>query len=166
VYWETGLSASVGVAVGLAGFSGIIAALRAGGGTWSENDRVNLEALLGASGFAILFSLLPFVVFEFLPPRIAWKTLSFIYAGVFVMIPIVRLAQFRRGVLSGRITGRITLATLPMVAVLLVNGWWLGMAWPYLLIVLSQLVRAFVSFALLLRPGNVSVEGTSFDGRH
>jgi hypothetical protein len=160
MYWETALSASVGVAVGLAGFSGIIAALRSGGGTRSENDRVNLEALLGASGFAILFSLLPFVVLEFLPPRIAWKTL------IFVLIPIVRLAEFRRGVLSGRITGRIALATLPMIAVLMVNGWWLGVAWPYVVIVLAQLVRAFLSFVLLLRPSNVRVEGTSLDGRH
>jgi hypothetical protein len=166
MYWETALSASVGVAVGLAGFSGIIAALRSGGGTRSENDRVNLEALLGASGFAILFSLLPFVVLEFLPPRIAWKTLSFVYAGIFVLIPIVRLAEFRRGVLSGRITGRIALATLPMIAVLMVNGWWLGVAWPYVVIVLAQLVRAFLSFVLLLRPSNVRVEGTSLDGRH
>lgn len=61
MYWESALSSCVQVDW-VDRFSGMIAALRLGSDTWAETDRVNLEILLGASGFATLFSLLPYVV--------------------------------------------------------------------------------------------------------
>jgi hypothetical protein len=137
-----------------AGFSGVIAALRAGRGTWSEVDSVNLQVLLGASGFAILFSLLPFVALEFLPGNLAWHVLSVVYACVFIGISGFRLREFRRGKLSKRTASRLLPETLSIALVLISNGLLLGASWPYVAVVIWQLARAFLSFAQLLRPGS------------
>jgi hypothetical protein len=153
MYWESALSSCVQVAIGLTGFSGIIAALRLGSDTWTEADRVNLEILLGASGFATLFSLVPFVALDFLPPKLAWNILSFVYASVFVGILSYRVAEFRRGKLSRQTINRIIVGTLPIVFVLGVNGWLVGASWLYVAVVVGQLVRAFLSFVQLLRAG-------------
>ena len=151
MYWESALSSTVEVGIGLVGFSGIIAALRAGRGTWSEADRLSLQILLGASGWAILFSLIPFVALDFLPSGVAWNVLSFVYAAVFVSIASFRLLEFRSRNLSKQAVARIVLATGSAALVLVANGCLLGAAWIYVCVVIWQLWNAFRSFVQLLQ---------------
>ena len=155
MYWQLALSSAVQVGIGLAGFSGIIAALRSGQATWNERDRLNLQVLLGASGWSILFSLIPFVALEFLPSGIAWNVLSFVYATIFVGIAGLRVTQFRRGTISGSLLRRIIPQMAALALILVANGLFLGASWPYVGVVIWQLVNAFLSFARLLLPGSI-----------
>jgi len=151
MYWESALSSTAQVGIGLAGFSGVVAALRIGRDSWSETDQLNLQVLLGASGWAILFSLIPFAAMEFLPDRIAWNILSCIYALVFFAISTFRIIQYRQGDISGSLARRVMIGTAPMAILLLTNAVLLGNAWPYVTIVIWQLINAFLAFVRLFR---------------
>ena len=59
------LSSSIEVAIGIAGFGGIIAAIRQRDvNAWSARDRITLQALFGVSVVAIVFSMLPGILRE------------------------------------------------------------------------------------------------------
>jgi hypothetical protein len=152
VNWESALSSCVQVGIGLTGFSGIIAALRSGADRWTQEDRVGFEILLGASGWATLFSLVPFVALDFLPAEGAWNDLSFAYASLFVGIGAYRFIEYRRGRLTRANVVRFVVAAPPIAALLVANGIWFGTAWVYVAVVMYQLIVAFLSFVRLFQP--------------
>ena len=151
MYWESALSSTAQVGIGLAGFSGVVAALRSGRDSWSESDQLNLQVLLGASGWSILFSLIPLALLDVLPSRISWNILSCIYFVVFVGISVFRIIQYRRGGISKGLMRRVLIGTTPIAILLLANGVFVGAAWPYVVVAISQLVSAFLAFVRLLR---------------
>jgi len=149
MYWESALSSTAQVGIGLAGFAGVVAALRSGRDSWSEADQLNLQVLLGASGWAILFSLIPFALLDVLPTRIAWNIMSSIYALVFVGISTFRIIQYRQGKISGGLARRVLIGTGPMAILLLTNGVLVGSAWLYVAVIIWQLINAFLAFVRL-----------------
>ena len=151
MYWESALSSAAQVGIGLAGFSGVVAALRSERDSWSESDQLNLQVLLGASGWAILFSLIPFAALDLLPTRIAWNVLSAIYLMVFLGISTFRVIQYRRGGISKGLMRRVLIGTAPIAILLLANSVVVGVPWPYVAVVVWQLVNAFLAFVRLLR---------------
>lgn len=150
MYWESALSSTAQIGIGLAGFSGVVAALRSVRASWGESDQANLQVLLGASGWSILFSLIPFVALDVLPNHIAWNILSCIYLVVFVGISAFRIVQYRRGGISKGLVRRVLIGTVPIALLLFANGVFLGAVWPYVAVVIWQLVNAFTAFARLL----------------
>ena len=65
MYWESALSSAAEIGIGIAGFSGIFAAIsRRNFNGWSAAHSVLLDVLLAASVGAIFASLLPFLLFE------------------------------------------------------------------------------------------------------
>jgi hypothetical protein len=92
--WEAALGSVIEVAVGIAGFSGIVAAVgRRREGQWDPMDQLLLRVLLLASGIAILFSFLPFTLIELMEPRLVWRILSGLLAAWVLGIAIIRTRQ-------------------------------------------------------------------------
>ena len=57
MYWNEALGAAIEVAIAIAGFSGIVAAVgRRGAGDWTSIDQLRLRVLLTASGSAGAFA--------------------------------------------------------------------------------------------------------------
>ena len=74
VQWESALGSAIEVAIAIAGFSGIVAAVgRRAAGSWTDSDQLNLRILLTASGATIFFAFLPFLLIGPLDPPVAWR---------------------------------------------------------------------------------------------
>ena len=148
------LSSLVEVAVGLAGFAGIITAIRQRNvASWSPRDRVLLQALFGSSAAAIAFGIAPGILAEahFSPHRI-WRAGSTALLVWFAVIPVIRERQMRKQGLSA-LTSTMGLATLLWVlllALLQAFNLYRPTPWPYLVGVAGLLSTGFVFFFQLI----------------
>lgn len=151
------LSSAVEVAVGIAGFAGIVAAIRQRDvGTWSARDRITLQALFGSSGVAIVLGVLPGVLQEAgIPPIEVWRTGSAGLAACMTLLGLFRARQIRtHGISLFRERYYLVIG----VAGLCVGGLQCfnlirGASWPYLVGVLWLLTLGFALFLILLfRP--------------
>jgi hypothetical protein len=148
---EAFLTSIVEVAIGLAGFAGIIAAVRQGRvSRWPLASRLLLEMLLVGSASAIGFALLPFVLAEAqIPePRIWW------IGSVAILIwqsslAVFRTVQFRRGGEVRRMSPVVLIWLVGIISTQVLNLF-LSTAWPYLIGVLGFLGNAFFFFWMLL----------------
>jgi hypothetical protein len=148
--------AQLGVA--LAGFSGIVVVLGARAtGEWSPRERRLLSILLGGSGAAILWSLLPLLLLASqLPERRVWLLSS----GSWIITQVPVLAVRTRQVAQDRDARSqergfvifVFLSGVTALAVQLVNLLWLGLAWPHLAAVTWHLALSFLVFVRLLQP--------------
>jgi len=136
---ESFLSSAVEAAVGMAGFAGIVAAIRHRDiATWSHADRLLLRMLLVAAAMAITFALLPAVLAEAgLPAPTIWRTGSLSLMLWQIAIAARRSLQFRARrlalpfsrLLYAWVAGIISAQTLNL---------FLGASWPYLLGIFSS----------------------------
>lgn len=151
------LSSAVEVAIGIAGFAGIVAAIRQRDvGAWSARDRITLQALLGSSGVAIVSGVLPGVLREALIPQVhVWRTGSAWLIVCFVFFALLRTRQMRTHGLTpfqDRYYLFMVGAAL-FVAALQCFNLIRGVSWPYLVAVVWLLMFGFALFLILLfRP--------------
>jgi hypothetical protein len=147
------LDSIIEVAIGLAGFSGIIAAVgQRNPGGWGAADQLRLEILLTASGAALVFAFLPFVLAGFMNDPLVWRCSSAVVALWTGGISIFRLRQASSvgidnafGLRSWRLGLQATI-----VLMLIGNVLWWASASLYVLGVLWGLYVAFMTFVRLL----------------
>ena len=137
----------------MAGFSGIVAAVgRRGSGHWTEVDQLRLRILLTASGVALLFAFLPFVLVDLIDPSLMWRLASGLLAAHTIFITACRFRQASVAGIRAAIGFqwfRMT-AVVIVVSMLLVNAFWLASSSLYILGVLWGLFVAFLMFVSLL----------------
>ena len=153
--WDGALTATIEVAIGIAGFAGIVAAIgRREQTRWSVTQQLQLQMLLTASASAGLFGFLPFLLLNLgLDSNIGWQIGSGLQLTWFVSILLFRQRQARRvGVPILGLLGRRWMAVYSLVAIALqiINVGWLGAFWPYMAGLLLQLATGFWSFVALL----------------
>jgi hypothetical protein len=144
--------------VTLAGFSGIVVVLGArAAGQWSSREQQLLTILLGASGSAILWSILPLLLLAAeLPERRVWLVSSGIWCINQAAVLVVRVRGLAQDP-DARTQERswvifAFLGSITALAIQLANLIWLGVAWPHLTAVVWQLVLSFLVFVRLLKP--------------
>ncbi len=153
MHWDSALGASIEVAIAIAEFAGIVAAVgRRNPGGWTAGDQIRLRILLTASAVAGLFAFLPFVLFEAgLAPTLAWRVGSGAQAAWLVGIMGYRA---RQSSLAGASTtlplARIVLLGAVIVVGLLFNAAYLAQSWIYIVGVIFQLGVGFWAFVGLL----------------
>ena len=148
---ESVLSSIVEVAIGIAGFAGIIAAVRQGRITrWSPEPRLLLEMLLTASALAIVFALLPGIVMEAGFSRDAtWRTGSSLILVSQLGLGVFRTRQFRLAGFDARPPIHMMVWYTPIVLLQAANVA-LGTSWLYLLGVIGVVGNGFFFFLRLL----------------
>ena len=151
MYWESALSLSVEVSIGIAGFSGVIAVLKSGQTDLTEEERVAFEVLMGASGWTMLFGIIPLVLADSITDDLLWRVCSALYAISWIAIAVSRLVEYRRGRISKAAAFPIMVVASLITSLLLTNTIWLGVYWLYLGVIILQLTNAFVMFFRLLR---------------
>ena len=152
--WDSALGSVIEVAVGIAGFSGIVAAVgRRREGRWDPMDQLLLRVLLLATGIAILFAFLPFTMIELMEPRLVWRILSGLLAAWVLGIAIIRT---RQGAQLGAVrkvglgNPFLLIGAGFVFSVLLANALWFGKSSLYVVGVLWQVAIAFIAFVYLL----------------
>lgn len=152
--WDSALGSIIEVAIALAGFAGIVAAVgRRGAGQWSAADQLLLRVLLLSSGAAIIFAFLPFILVELLEPATLWRVLSSLLALWLTVVAILRTRQSRSHGITQVLDLRLKYfigCGLAVIVVLVTNVVWLGSASLYLVGLLWQVTISFVSFVTLL----------------
>jgi len=144
------------IAVAIAGFSGIAAALRHGTSrTWPVEDRDRFVDLVAHSGIALFASLVPlmFAYKSGISPDL-WSISSFLWAG-FATVGIT-LTMMRARV-HGRSPKGFRGVLIPLIftgilALQLYNGFLLQEFWPYLGGLVTNLGFAFTQFMALAIP--------------
>ncbi len=158
---EPFLSSVIEIGIGMAGFAGIIAAIRQRDvSSWDPHDRVLLQMLFTASAAAILFSLLPTLLAEGgLATATTWRVGSLVLVAWFIGAPAYRFYQARQpGVRF--VIARGIMAMLVPILVLQIANLFLGASWPYLVGVTAILVNGFVTFIALLFSERVNATTT------
>jgi len=148
----------VEVAIGMAGFAGIVAAIRHRDiASWAGEDRILLRMLLVASGMSISFAMLPAILDDAgFTESSVWRIGSVSLLVWQIGIAVHRSRQFRA--LGANPLPRLIFLWVAGILVLQALNIVLGTAWPYLLGIYGLLVNAFAFFMILLL-------GRSRDGR-
>lgn len=153
---ESALIVVAEIAVAIAGFSGIAAALRHGNApNWPAGDRERFIQLVSQSGIALFASLTPLIFAhkDGLGPEL-WSGSSFYWAG-FGSIGIG--LSLARGTSGGDLRQRVESVVILslfacMVLFQLYNGLVLKSFWPYLTGLVINLAFAFYQFMALAIP--------------
>ena len=148
MHWESVLSSTIEAAIGIAGFSGIVVAIRRGSAS-AKTDRQLLATLLTASAAAVLFSILPFVLADAeLPLPLMWRIGSALFLVYFIsMISYRQVREPGWGDAYPRALGVVS----ALVLILQVgNVVVLAESWPFVLAITLQLAVAFMAFVRLL----------------
>lgn len=150
---ESALGSIIEVAIAIAGFSGIVAAVgRRGAGHWTEEDQLRLRILLTASGAALVFAFLPFVLADLVARDLVWRIASGLLAIHVVAISAYRVRQASHSGIGEAIGLRPWRLMLQGVValVLIVNAWRWGSPALYVAGVLWGVFVAFMTFVRLL----------------
>lgn len=148
--WESALGSAIEVAIALAGFSGIVAAVgRRGAGHWEAPEQLLLRILLTASGAALVFAFLPFLVLESIDSSLTWRIGSGLQAAYFIVITARRYRQFSSLGDTLLPSWRIGVQGA-VILVLLTNAAWSSSSSLYVFGVLWSLFTAFITFVRLL----------------
>ena len=145
------LSAAIQVAIGIAGFTGIIIAL-SGGAKIRTRERISVSILLLASIATVALSFLPMILLNAgVAGASVWMTSSIIFIVYFVSIVSYRFYEFHH---LGTVMPRpilLGIFILSICAILQVaNAIFIRESWPYLILVVSYVMYSFLVFAYLL----------------
>jgi hypothetical protein len=152
--WESALTVTAEVGIGIAGFSGLFAAVaRRGPENWGGKEQVSLEILLLASGSAIFASLLPFLLLESgISSSACWAIGSALYGSWQGGVLIMRVRQRRSldtGPLDGGSLSRYVVGSV-VVVLHATNSLFIQSSWPYMVGIYFQLIVSFLAFRRLL----------------
>lgn len=153
MYWSEALSSAIEVAIAIAGFSGIVAAVgRRGAGEWTPADQLRLRMLLTASGVSGAFAFFPFILLDTgLDPSLVWRVGSATQSVWLVAIRFYRRRQaIRMGATFEAPHTLFLVVYLATIGVLVLNAAVLAQPWPYVVGVVYQLSVAFMTFVQLL----------------
>ena len=151
--WESSLESAIEVAIGIAGFSGIVSAVgRRGAGHWTEVDQFRLRVLLTASGSALVFSFLPFMLIDLIDPTPTWRLVSGLQAIYFLAISSYRVREASASGIARAVGVRpIRLMIQAGIGILLAaNAFLFASPSIYVFGVMWSLVFAFMAFVRLL----------------
>lgn len=153
--WVSALGSVIEVAIALAGFSGIVAAVgRRGAGHWSPVDQLLLRLLLSAAGAALAFAFLPFLLIDVMDPSLVWRICSGVHATFCLVMVLYRLREVSvLGVTEA--LGKRNLAVMFVAAstvfmVSVSNALWFASSSLYVLAIVWHVVTAFWTFVALL----------------
>ena len=152
--WESALTVTAEVGIGIAGFSGLFAAIaRRSPENWGAAEQVTLEILLLGSGSAIFASLLPFLLLEAgLDTSACWAIGSALYGTWQAGILVMRTRQ-SRSLDTGPIHGdmrALLVAGSAIVVLHATNAVFIQSPWPYMVGIYFQLLLSFLAFRRLL----------------
>lgn len=148
---EVVLSSAIQVAIGIAGFTGIIAAL-SGGVRVGTRERICVSILLLASIATVTMSFLPMIFLNAgMSERFTWTASSIIFVVYFVGIVSYRFYEFRHAGAVMPHPVKLGIAFLSLCAALqIVNAVLVRDSWPYLILVVGYVIYSFLVFAYLL----------------
>ena len=154
---ESVLSSAIEVAIGIAGFAGIAAAIRQRDvAAWEPRHRLLLQMLFGASAAAIVLGFLPALLAEAsVEPPTLWRIGSATVLVWVLGIGVFRIRQARSHEVSALrdLAGWPTTVVSFLVTALQVLNLVLAVPWPYLVGVIGILANGFIFFLrLLLSP--------------
>lgn len=146
------LSAVIDIAIGVAGFAGIVAAIRQRRlSTWPAEQLILLQILFTASAAAIAFGLLPsFLVEVGIAEHLVWKTGSVAIFCWIVGAVWFRARQSRKHGVRQQIPKYILVFGSIALVLQIYNIAVLGEAWPYLFGITIILVNGFSVFLILV----------------
>ena len=146
------LSSIVDIAIGIAGFAGIIAAIQHRGlQHWTPQHRILLQILFFSSAMAIVFSLLPTVLRTIGTAEThIWKIGSTGLLAWYAFIVPYRVRQSRKYSAESPLPRALLFWVAISSAVQIYNLTTAGLAWPYLFGIFSLIVNGFSVFLLLL----------------
>lgn len=154
MYWESVLSSAIEVGIGIAGFSGIVAAISLRSEEeWSAVERIRLSSLLGSSFASVLLAFLPFVLLSTgMPIILTWQISSAALGLVLAVVLLIRLGQFKKAgpQMPGAERATFICVGVGLVALQIVNVTVIETDWPFLIGVLGQLGIAAAQFIRLL----------------
>ena len=153
---ESFLSAVVEIAIAIAGFAGIVAAIRHRDiDRWALEEQILLRMLFTASGAAICFALLPAVLSEAgLPGPTIWRAGSISLLLFLFAIGAGRTRQFRKAGLVPKLPRAMPVWVI-CSALLQALNIHLEASWPYLVGTFLIVLNGFTFFLMLLF-GNTS----------
>ena len=149
------LSAVVDIAIGIAGFAGIVAAIRQRKlSKWPPEQLILLQILFTASAAAAIAGLLPSFLMETgLSEQSVWRFSSAALLCWAVGALTFRFRQSRKYGVRQQIPKFVVAWGITSIILQLVNIAMLGVAWPYLFGVMTMLINGFSVFLILvLRP--------------
>ena len=148
------LTTAAEVAIAIAGFSGVVAALAPRShGAWPAGATLFLAALLLSTAAIVCFSFLPLLVLSAGVVTHAWLLCSLLHAAYLLATSLYRARQMRgqgiffTSILSALGPGLFVVALL----VQLFNVFFVRSSWPYLVAIVVSLLGAFATFAALLQ---------------
>jgi hypothetical protein len=152
------LTALAEVAIAIAGFSGIVVALKRRGEAWSESDKTRFSVLLQISLSCVFWSFTPIVLYLVNTSAVSvwgWSTgiwLMFVLGGIAYRLPRIRRATSLDAEPPARVVMALMIGVLVIsVAAQVANVGWLRTSWPHVLAILLSLLLSSILFVRLLR---------------
>jgi hypothetical protein len=152
---ESFLSAVVDVAIGIAGFAGIVAAIRQRRlSNWPPDQLILLQILFIASAASIVAGVLPAFLMETgMNPNHVWKICSGVLICWLIGAPVFRARQSKVLGVKQQIPRHVLVWAAISIVLQFYNIAAAGTAWPYLFGVSTMLINGFSVFLLLvLKP--------------
>lgn len=151
MYWESALSLSAEVGIGIAGFASIFAALsRRNPEVWGATERLSFSVLLAASGSAVFAGILPLILLTMgLSETSCWTIASVLLGSWLVTVATVRFRQASRT--GADLPLAAPIMTICFGAMLFANAAAVHRPGLYVLAVGFQLLFGFLAFVSLLR---------------
>lgn len=156
MYWESAITSLIEVAIGLAGFSGIFAAIaRRDAGRWTPRHQARFTVLLSTSASAVFFGVLALILADAIDDLVwTWRIGSALYALWLAFVMIIRVRAVREA--DAPVGSPMAMIWWPLIGGVVVilqilNAALLGESWPYVVAMLYQLSVGFATFAFLLR---------------
>lgn len=149
------LSSAVEVEIGLAGFAGIVAAIRHRHlNSWAAQDRLLLRILLVASAMSVVFAWLPALLSEAgINAPTLWQ-ISSLVLFVWQISAWVYRGQQARDLHLDRVLPKLAIIWNAAFLLLQLANLYLGLPWPFLLGVANILANALIVFLVLLLGEN------------
>ena len=146
------LSAVIEIAIGVAGFAGIVAAVRQRQfAHWPIEQLLRLQILFTATAASVVLGLLPpFLAESGLDAHVVWKISSGALTCWIVGALAFRLRQSRKHGVSMPIPVHIRFWGILTIALQVYNIASEGQSWPYLLGIMTILMNAFSVFLILV----------------
>ncbi|MCP5181700.1 MAG: hypothetical protein H6993_08810 [Pseudomonadales bacterium] len=149
------LSSVVEVAIGIAGFAGIVAAIRQRNvSSWPPRQLIQLQILFAASAAAVVAGILPsFLAEAGVSEALLWKVCSATLISWLIGAIWYRARQGKRYGVGQPIPGMVMAWGMAAIVLQAYNLAMPGVSWPYLFGVTGLLMNGFSAFlVLILRP--------------
>lgn len=159
----TFLAAVVDVAIAIAGFAGIVAAIRQRRlSSWPPDQLILLQILFFASAASIVAGILPAFLMETgMKPNHVWKACSAVLICWLIGAPVFRARQCKVLGVKQQIPTHVLVWAVISIVLQCYNIAAAGAAWPYLFGVTTMLINGFSVFLILVLKPADSTDGST-----